>query len=65
MVFRIPVRGILLSAFAKAFLDHGAHVIIADIAGPEGRGRIRAFDMNSWTCATMLRLKHLLCEFHS
>ena len=24
-------------AFAKAFLDHGAHVIIADIAGPEGR----------------------------
>jgi len=37
MVFRIPVRGILLSAFAKAFLDHGAHVIIADIAGPEGR----------------------------
>jgi NAD(P)-dependent dehydrogenase (short-subunit alcohol dehydrogenase family) len=51
-------------AFAKAFLDHGANVIVADLAAPKD-GTIRGFDTNSWTCATMLQFKHLLHELKS
>jgi NADP-dependent 3-hydroxy acid dehydrogenase YdfG len=51
-------------AFAKAFLDHGAHVIVADLAARR-MGPIRAFDTSRWTCATMLQLKHLPYELKS
>ena len=52
-------------AFAKAFLDHGANVIVADLAAPKDGTESGAFRTNSWTCATMLQLKHLLHELKS
>ena len=39
-------------AFAKAFLDHGANIIVADVDS-RSMGPIRAFDTYSWMCAAL------------